>query len=335
MSSSQQSALGVFKDALGRELSYVRISLTNRCNMECVYCGARKSATCDHVPELDVAQLLELIAAFSHLGIDKFRFTGGEPLLRSGVLDLVRVTSALDGVSIVGLTTNGLLLDTHLDPLVDAGLNRLNVSLDTLDPERFERMTGVDGFSRVMQGIKAAVESNAFERVKVNSVIMRGFNDDEVTGFCEWAIQAGLDIRFIEFMPTRHASWSEKLFVGEKEIRDKIRLPLEPDASKQHNNGPATTFFVPGQPGRVSFISPVTTSFCGSCNRLRVTSSGDIVGCLFGDSQFDCRSLLGRNLDTEEIAGILAAHITRSGFRRTPSEQSITTTRPSMRGIGG
>ncbi len=335
MKRPDQPEKGIFKDESGRELTYLRVSLTERCNMKCIYCQTGNAPNDTPPQDLSDSELLELIGAFSILGVDKIRFTGGEPLLRRGIVDLVRNTRTIDNVTLVGLTTNGLLLDKLLDPLVQAGLNRLNVSLDTLNPERFKRITGVDCFPRVLGSIKDAVDSGVFARVKINTVVMRGFNDDEVHRFSEWGIQTGLDIRFIEFMPTRHSAWSEKLFVGEKELRENISLPLEPDPSTKHNDGPAKTFLVPGQPGRVSFISAVTSSFCDSCNRLRVTSSGEIVGCLFGVSRFDCRPYLGGKLDTGEIAEIIASHISRAGFRRTPSERSITDDRPSMRGIGG
>jgi cyclic pyranopterin phosphate synthase len=322
-------------DSTGRDLSYLRVSLTDRCNLKCLYCDPHPGNDPASENALPRERILELLRAFAWLGVDKIRFTGGEPLLRRDIVDIVRDAGQIDGVRLIGITTNGLLLAEKLDGLISAGINRLNVSLDTLRRTTFKKLTGVDGLERVTSVIQAAALTGAFPRVKVNTVALRGINDHEAPALTEWALDIGLDIRFIEFMPARHAESTKELFVGEEDIRERIKLPLEPAGDSLHNDGPARTFFVPGRPGRVSFISAVTESFCEGCNRLRLTSTGILRGCLFGPSSFDCRPLLGQGLATKAIAEVIASHATSSSFRAQPFTESSLSTRPSMRGIGG
>jgi cyclic pyranopterin phosphate synthase len=322
-------------DSAGRDLTYLRVSLTDRCNMACLYCDPQTRDVREAVSPLSRERLLELLTAFAALGVDKIRYTGGEPLLRKDIVDIVRDTSRLGGIRLIGLTTNGILLGEMLDRLIDAGVNRINVSLDTLDRVKFKSLTGVDGLDRVTSAVHAAVRSRAFPRVKVNTVVLRGINDVETPKLAEWAVETGIDIRFIEFMPARHADSAKDLFVGEKEIRKRIKLPLEPAGDIRHNDGPARTFLVRGRSGRVSFISAVTTGFCSGCNRLRLTSAGELRGCLFGSTVFDCRSLLGRGLETDTIADAIEKHATSAAFRAESFRRTRSRTRPSMRGIGG
>lgn len=323
------------RDGLGREITYLRVSLTERCNLRCIYCDPSPPGSDDGVKTLATREIRRLIHVFSTLGVDKIRFTGGEPLVRSDVVELVAAARSVEGISIVGLTTNGTLLESRLDALVSAGLNRLNVSLDTLDPRRFERITGGSGLDRVLRAVEDAVSSGAFPRVKINTVVMRGVNDDECRGLAAWALRAGLDVRFIEFMPTRRSGWRSNRFVGEGEIRARIGMPLEPDPSTGRSNGPASTYWMPGLPGRVSFISAVSRSFCSRCNRLRVTASGDLVGCLYGVSAVPLTPILDEDDDGGRVARRILEAVCGPGFRRAPSGRSVTSRRPLMRGIGG
>jgi cyclic pyranopterin phosphate synthase len=269
------------------------------------------------------------------LGIDKIRFTGGEPLLHKGVVNLIRRTSEINNITQIAVTTNGLLLDKMLVSLIQAGLNRINISLDTLNPKKFREITGIDGLHRVMQGIMAAVNSGAFPIVKVNTVIMRGINDKEIPAFTEWALSHKINLRFIEFMPTCKSGWGAERVLREQEIKERIGLPLLKTAEFDCSRGPAGDYYVPGKSGRISFISPVSGSFCRDCNRLRLTSTGDLIGCLFGKVKISLRELIQNNPQRDRITSFLKKIIESPEFRRLSLKQSVSDNQPFMRGIGG
>jgi len=285
--------------------------------------------------QLSLSEVLRLINAFALLGITKVRFTGGEPLLRMGVVDLVGHTAVLRGISHVGLTTNGIELEKMLKPLVEAGLNCLNISLDTLDRQTFREITGVDGFDRVYSAILAAEGCGAFERVKVNTVVMRGINDSEVRRFALWALQRRVDLRFIEYMPTTLSELDGDLFVGEAEIKSRIGLNLVAEPVDGIARGPAVSYRFQDYPGRVSFISAVSRCFCSGCNRLRLTSSGELLGCLYLKSSANLRHLLADGANTSEIAEFIRSMVVSPGFRRLPQETSVAGFNPYMRKVGG
>ncbi|OGC91676.1 MAG: cyclic pyranopterin phosphate synthase MoaA [candidate division Zixibacteria bacterium RBG_16_53_22] len=322
-------------DSFGRAITYLRVSLTDKCNMKCGYCYASTARDTAITPELDNKGLLTPIRAFASLGVNKVRFTGGEPLLRRGIVELVAHTREIAGISIIGVTTNGLLAERNLARLIDAGLNRINISLDTLNRHRFKAITGVDGFDRVGAGIEAAVSSGAFSQVKVNTVVMRGINDDELRALAEWAIGRGIDIRFIEFMPTEKSGWSRERFVGEVEMRSKIGLELIPVSEEGNSRGPATTYKYKDLPGRVSFISAVSCSFCDNCNRLRLTSKGEVIGCLFQEDKMDLGQMIHKGASIGEISQRIVEAVARPGFRRQPDDVSITSYKPLMKAVGG
>ncbi len=326
---------GCLADLLGRRITYLRVSLTDRCNMRCGYCYDSLPKGSTNGLELSNDELIRLLQAFVRVGVNKIRFTGGEVLLREGIDDLIRRTKSMEHGLLVGITTNGLLLGRLLSRLVDAGLNRLNVSLDTLDRLKFERITGVNGFDSVCGAIMRAAASGAFPRVRINTVVIKGVNDDEIERFADWGLSHPLDVRFIEFMPTLGSGWSRERFVSESEIRSRLPQSLEIDPAIDASGGPARTFYQAGRPGRVSFISAVSRSFCGDCNRLRVTARGEIVGCLFGASRVSVRHLLDRNTHDDAIVSELIGLVEAPLFRREPSAQSITCIQPSMRGVGG
>lgn len=322
-------------DPMGRAITYLRVSLTEQCNLRCGYCYGPGDARGEQGHALSDDDLLRLIRAFAVLGISKVRFTGGEPLVRPGLVDLVRRTSEVEGVSQVGLTTNGLILKPMLRPLIEAGLNCLNISLDTLSPVTFERITGVDGFERVYSAIIRAEDSRAFERVKVNTVIMRGINDGEIQRFALWAISRRIDLRFIEFMPTGESGWGRDLFVGEDEIRNRIDFTLTQMPYSSSDSGPAASYGVPGAPGRISFISAVSRCFCEKCNRLRLTSRGDMLGCLYLNKRISLRRPLERGASVEAIAQRIREAVVSRGFRRLPQQTSVLGYNPYMRKVGG
>ncbi len=322
-------------DLMGRPITYLRVSLTQRCNLRCGYCYGSDKTLPGSDRQLPFSGILRLIQAFASLGVTKVRFTGGEPLLRPGIVDLVRQTSALEGISLVGLTTNGLILEPILSSLIKAGLNCLNISLDTLSRETFQKITGVDGFDRVYSAIISAEKSRAFDRVKVNTVVMREVNDDEIRRFALWALKRRIDLRFIEFMPTHESGWAKALFVGEDKIKSRIGLNLTEVLIEGNNLGPATSYSLPGALGRISFISAVSRSFCGRCNRLRLTSKGYLLGCLFMNNGADLKQLLADGANIDEIARHICDVVATPGFRRSPREPSIIGFNPFMRKVGG
>ncbi len=322
-------------DPSKRKISYLRVSLTTRCNFRCLYCYGLPDFVPGPDPKLKDEQLLLLLNAFAKLGIEKIRFTGGEPLVRPGIVDLVKAASAIEGISRIAVTTNGLMLSPLLPGLIDAGLNGLNVSLDSLKGDRFKEITGHDGFDRVFGGINDAIASGIFPYVKINMVVIRGINDKEISNFAQWAIDRPVDIRFIEFMPTDKSGWGKDRLVPEKEIKERIGLPITELPRSDLHAGPAQSYAIDNGQGRVSFISAVSHSFCKNCNRLRITADGNVVGCLFGKRQFGLKEILDDNPTEAELVEVLKEMITSPGFRRKVSKQSISSEQPSMRRIGG
>jgi cyclic pyranopterin phosphate synthase len=320
-------------DHRNRAITYLRVSLTHRCNLKCGYCfgSIERRPTSSELSNSDIIRLIE---AFASLGISKVRFTGGEPLLRHNLVSLIAETRAIDGIDQIGLTTNGLLLEPLLPGLVSAGLNSINISLDSLCRDTFKMIAKIDGFDRVMAAIDAALQAGAFPLVKINTVVMRGINDEELPQMARWALERRLDIRFIEFMPTGKSDWPRS-YVDEDEMKQRIALELERCDNKSAGPGPAVSFRYKDYPGRISFISAVSRSFCGSCNRLRLTSRGEIFGCLFRDERADLKGLLDQGASTGELAEYIAALITRPDFRREPDDVSISDYRPFMQAVGG
>ncbi len=322
-------------DRFNRKISYLRISVTEECNLKCRYCYDSLCGTSDRASYLSNNQLISTIKAFTTVGIDKIRFTGGEPTIRKGIIDLIGETSRIDGIMQIGMTTNGLLLKKLLADFIDAGLNRLNVSLDTLKKWKFRRITGFDRFEQVYSGIMEAVTCGAFRPVKVNTVVMKGINDDEIPQFAEWALTHGIDLRFIEFMPTRKSNWGMERFLPEKEIKAGLNMSLERSPNFDKSHGPASSYTYNGYPGKISFISGVSDNFCSDCNRLRLTSNGYLIGCLFGNYKINMREYLQKNPNQSEIIEFLKEVIANPEFRRLSHLQSISDSLPLMRGVGG
>ena len=271
---------------------------------------------------------------FVKLGINKIRLTGGEPLLRNNLVHLVRRISENDKIRIIGLTTNGYLLKPQIQPLIDAGLNRLNISLDTLKRDVFSDLTGYDGLNRVLDAIDIAEKSGAFPYVKVNTLLIKGFNDNEVNDFAHWALNRKIDLRFIEFMPTRSGNWTEEKLIPESDLREMLDIDLVPDFEYEDVHSPARSYQVEGHPCKISFISAMSRSFCKSCNRLRLTSQGKLIGCLYGTEGIDIMQLLTEKKSVDEIANFVQKSIAMEGVRQIPSEKGAIH-QPLMKSIGG
>jgi cyclic pyranopterin phosphate synthase len=322
-------------DIYGRSISYLRISLTERCNLQCAYCYGDISNCLAPKTFLSDTGLLKLINAFTFLGIDKIRYTGGEPLLRENIADIIEETSKLNSINIIGLTTNGTLLGPRLDSLVRAGLNRLNISLDSLDRNTYAEITGHDRLYTVLDAVDRALGYDIFDRIKINVVVMRGINDTEAPEFVEWAIDKKIDLRFIEFMPAYNSGWGDELFVGEDEIKDRIGLDLKAVSNANLNSGPARSYEYRDYPGRISFVSALSRGFCKSCNRLRLTSKGDLVGCLFDNRSVNLAGLVENNDSIEKVAVKLKGIFDRQLYRKPPGIGISYACNPVMREIGG
>jgi len=294
-------------DTYGRSIDYLRISITDHCNLNCFYCtpfGGRSRFP--HAEILSYEEIVKVAEAAVLSGVSKVRITGGEPLLRREMIRLCRMLANIQDLKSIALTTNGLLLKEMAKPLFDAGVHRVNVSLDTLKPERFRKITGRDLLSSVLAGIKKA-EEVGLHPIKINNVVMRGINDDEVEEFACLTLKKPYHVRFIELMPTD--GWAnedhESLFVPVEEIVKLIKhigvSHLGPTAD---SFGPARLSTLPGGIGKVGFIAPMTRHFCGSCNRLRLTADGKLRTCLFSKEEIDIKGPLRSGASMEELAGI-------------------------------
>jgi GTP 3',8-cyclase len=273
-------------DPLGRPVTYLRISVTDRCNLRCGYCMPDEGVSpIPHADVLRYEEILAVVRAARSLGLDRFRITGGEPLVRQGVLWLLERLAA-EGAP-VSLTTNGILLDRFARDLAGAGLRRINVGLDTLRGDRFRRITGTDGLAIVLRGIDAA-RAEGIAPLKVNVVVMRGVNDDEVGEFIDWGRRERLDVRFIEFMPVR----GEDLFVSLEPFIASVGGSGELEPAAVESGGPARSFRYRDGVGTVGFIMPRTKPFCAACNRLRLTADGTLLPCLFSREGIPLRDAL-------------------------------------------
>ncbi len=280
-------------DSFGRKINYLRLSVTDRCNLRCVYCmpaeGVRKLSRQEI---LSYEELLLLADTAVGIGIEKIRITGGEPLVRKGILDFLTSLSRIPGLRQLVLTTNGLLLPEMAEGLRKAGVQRLNISLDSLRPETFNRITRGGDLGRALEGIRIAEEIGF--PIKLNMVVMRGINDAEVVDFARLTLDKPRTVRFIEYMPAVKAmDWQSVVVPGDEIIRrigEAYRTcQLEKD---DYLSGPSRNYHIEGAAGAIGVITPVSCHFCGECNRIRVTSSGLAKGCLFDDAEFDLKTVL-------------------------------------------
>jgi cyclic pyranopterin phosphate synthase len=306
-----------YQDSFSRPINYLRISVTDRCNLRCVYCMPPKGIELrSHHEILTFEEIARVVEAAAAIGIDRIRLTGGEPLARLGLPDLVRMIAAVPGIDDISMTTNGTLLARHADALAAARLHRVNVSLDTLRPERFRHITRRGRLTDVWDGIEAAQRAG-LTPIKLNAVVIRGMNEDEVTDFAQKTLTSSWHVRFIEIMPLGdNAAWAGDGYVSMTEVRARIEAAfgtLEPVGGPA-GNGPARYYRVPGAAGTLGFITPVSEHFCFSCNRLRLTADGKLRPCLLSDAESDLRAPLRAGAGQEELADLLL-----SGIRSKPS----------------
>jgi cyclic pyranopterin phosphate synthase len=299
-------------DSFGRVHTNLRISVTDRCNIRCFYC-----MPAENVQFMDKRELLtfEEIERFVWiavpLGLRKIRLTGGEPLVRRNLSLLVRKLAAINGIDDIGLTTNGLLLAEQAQELYDAGLRRINVSLDALDPLKFEKITRRQGYEKVIAGIEAA-QAAGFDPVKVNAVAVRGLTEEEVVPFGHFARRTGVDVRFIEFMPLdADNAWEREKVLFAHEIVETLEreiMPLVPRPGHDPH-APASEFVFADGLGRIGFIASISRPFCMSCDRFRITADGKLRNCLFSLEETDVKSMLRAGTDDARIADAIRASI--------------------------
>lgn len=280
-------------DRYGRQVDYVRLSVTDRCDFRCVYCMTENMKFLPRKQILSLEEIYTIAETFVSLGVDKLRLTGGEPMVRNNVMSLFRRLGKLDGLKELLVTTNGASLDKYAGPLREAGVNRINISIDSLDAERFRRISRVGELSKVLAGIEAA-RQQGFDRIRLNVVIMRGYNDDEILPLTEFALEKGLDIAFIEEMPLGSASDHEReqTLCSNDWVRSRIEQRYELLPSAASTAGPSRYFQIPGTGSRIGFISPVSHNFCDTCNRVRVTVEGRLLLCLGNEHSSDLRTVL-------------------------------------------
>ncbi|MEN8256487.1 MAG: GTP 3',8-cyclase MoaA [Thermodesulfobacteriota bacterium] len=297
-------------DLFDRTISYLRVSLTDQCNLRCVYCTPAPLSKLNHGELLTYEELLRVINICVDLGIKKVRLTGGEPLVRKNIGSFIEGLSRISGLEDIRLTTNGVYLEKYGDLLYNAGVRKLNISLDTLKPERFKKITGVDCFKKVWSGIEMACDKG-FSPVKLNMVAMRGINDDELVDFARLSLERALQVRYIEFMPIGNSAvWGKEKYIPSAEIIDKLKVlgELEPVGQRQMD-GPAKVYKIPGSKGSIGFISPLSHKFCEKCNRLRLTSEGKLRSCLLSDKESDLKELLRSGASDEQIAELVVQTI--------------------------
>lgn len=320
-------------DSFGRSINYLRISVTDRCNLRCIYCMPPEGVPqMSHSGILSYEEIRTVVRAAAELGINKVRLTGGEPLVRADFPELVKMLSQIEGIRELSLTTNGTVLKKYARELKQAGLSRINVSLDTLKADKFRYITRLGDLKGVLEGIEAAKEAG-FEPIKINTVVMRGINDDEILDFARMTYKDGWHVRFIELMPFKGVAE----FVPSIELRQHINLlgKLEPSASIT-SNGPAMYYRLAGAKGTIGFISPLTeTVFCSRCNRMRLTSDGKLCPCLLGEDEIDLRMPLRNNASMEELKSLILKAVASKPEHHNLGGGNVGLVKRKMSQIGG
>jgi cyclic pyranopterin phosphate synthase len=283
----------VLIDSFGRHVDYIRLSVTDRCDFRCVYCMTEEMTFLPRTQVLSLEELHMIAQAFTELGVRKIRLTGGEPMVRNNVMSLIERLGQLPGLKELLLTTNGAQLDKYAAPLRRAGVNRINISVDSLDSERFRRITRTGRLEQVLAGVEAARQQN-FDRIRINAVLMKGYNDDEVLPLTEYALARDLDIAFIEEMPLGNASDHdrENTVCSNEWVRSVIAEKYALVPVSDRTAGPSRYYQIAGRRSRIGFISPVSHNFCGDCNRVRVTVEGRLLLCLGNEHSVDLRAVL-------------------------------------------
>eukprot|EP00164_Ancoracysta_twista_P009614 GFYU01014292.1.p1 GENE.GFYU01014292.1~~GFYU01014292.1.p1 ORF type:complete len:391 (+),score=107.35 GFYU01014292.1:96-1268(+) len=324
------------QDTYGRHHNYLRISLTEKCNLRCQYCMPEEGV--DLTPSDEILQTEEIIRIaklFASQGVDKIRLTGGEPLVRKDILEIVQELGQIPEMKTIAMTTNAITLPRKIEKLRQAGLNHLNISLDTLDPFKFTFITRRKGFERVMESIDLALE-HKYDAVKVNCVVMNGMNQDEIGDFVAMTEEKDIEVRFIEYMPFDGNRWNDKKMYSYakmvKQIEDRFG---QLHRAAEGPNETSKIFKVPGFKGRVGFITSMSDHFCSSCNRLRITADGNLKVCLFGSAEVSLRDQIRGGATDEELLDVIDAAVSRKKAQHAGMYEIAKNKNRPMIKIGG
>ena len=333
---SEMINIGELVDREKRHLNYLRISITDRCNLRCLYCAPDgRIPKLSHKEILSLEEILRLVDIGIRLGIRKVRITGGEPLVRNGAIDLLSRLTRLPQLQDVSLTTNGVLLETNAERIFNAGIRRINISLDTLNREKYAHITGYDQFEQVWEGIQKA-HALGFAPIKINAVAMRGINDDEIVDLAKLSLDNPFHIRFIEYMPIGNSRSTTTDQLLTPEIQERIRalgelIPLD----SGRNDGPAQRYRIAGSKGEVGFISALSHHFCSRCNRLRLTADGKLRACLLSDQFIPLKDALRSGATDEQLAQCFRLAVKQKAAKHHIGPNGSAAVKDQMQGIGG
>lgn len=324
-------------DNYKRRIDYLRISVTDRCNLRCVYCMPEEG--CENIPHHEILryeEILKIVRIAVQNGVTKVRVTGGEPLIRKGIIHFIEELSSIEGVKDLCLTTNGVLLKEMAKDLCNAGLKRINISLDSLKPERFHKITRRNFLPKILLGLEE-IEKYPLSPVKINNVAIRGFNDDEIIDFAKFAREKSFQVRFIEFMPVDgDRFWNRNRCIPVDEIFQTIEKYKRLVPKEDSQNGPAKVYIFEDGVGEIGFINPVSCrNFCASCSRLRLTSDGHLRSCLFSDREYNIKKLLRTGASEEEIKSLLNQTVSEKPERHYFNEHPVKRCNRGMSLIGG
>lgn len=323
-------------DTFNREHSYLRISLTEKCNLRCQYCMPEEGVELTPAKELlSTEEIVRIARLFAQEGVNKIRLTGGEPLIRKDIIDICAQLSALDGIDSIGVTTNGLVGVRKFPALREAGVTHVNISLDTLQSQKFQFITRRMGWDRVMKSIGVALDMQ-FQSVKVNCVVMNGLNEDEIVNFVDFTKDKPVDVRFIEYMPFDGNKWDNKKLFPYHKMLERIHTAY-PNLLKLNdgNNDTSKAYKVPGFAGQIGFITSMTENFCGSCNRLRMTADGNLKVCLFDHREFSLRDGIRSGCTDEELLHIVGMAVGKKKKQHAGMHVLAKTKNRPMITIGG
>ena len=309
-------------DKFDREINYLRVSITDRCNLHCSYCRPKEGISLrGHDDILRYEEIIRIVSMAVKLGLIKVRITGGEPLLRRGFIEFIASLNKIQGLQDISLTTNGILLEEYAQGIFDAGIHRINISLDSLNKEKYFRVTNGGNLEAVLRGI-AKAEEIGFSPIKINTVAIKGFNDDEVLAFAKLAVDKPFQMRFIELMPMGQSNLAHGAdYLPVTQLMQKISAKFELEQIKVKENksaGPATIFRIKGGRGEIGFINPVSSHFCSTCNRLRLTADGRLRACLIKEEEIDLKKAL-----SEKCSDSVLERLIREAILLKPKQHDL------------
>lgn len=326
----------MLEDCFGRKHNYLRVSVIDRCNLRCIYCMPPEGIEPKYREEiLRSEEIYYLVRILAGMGVDKVRITGGEPLIRKGIETLISWIKEIPGIKEICLTTNGTLLKEKLKGLKRAGISRINVSLDTLKPERFRAITLRDNHDEILAGIEEAI-GIGFTELKLNVVMMRGINEDEILDFVEFVRERPIGLRFIEYMPFRGIGWDSSTFVPYEEVRRTIERRYDLIPIPHINSSTSEDFRINGFLGTIGFIAPISRPFCASCNRLRLTADGSLKLCLYHPNRLNLRDPLRNGIEEEALKEMILEFLRGKPMQHPSIEKLLNSgALETMVGIGG